>query len=1246
MTSYGDYFTRQFNKQLGKPMGRPIASPEYVAPRYNPGQIEREVANSVSQGVVNLGTDVENAYEDMYGKSSIGGGTLGGGFLAKSIQNQLNKTTKEATRNVKEQQKVLNKEIAEQDRLDYASQLAAAKASEAEHENSNPIMRTMGGILGKGLEYLGRPQQALLTGINELVNQPGGGKEPGWSDFTPWDAPGGFWSGLTGKKHTSGGELMEELFPSAPHILKIAGGATIDLGADPLNWVGLGAIKELSGVKRGAKIANESRMVDSAQQAVRDAFKKSTLTAGKGARRMPGTGLFTNSTEAAIKNLDDEVAAHIKDAILDIHGGSLRGGRLSAGHKAQLADSTATRGVERMRKFRYEKFDNYVEQYKAHIASRNAGTGDLLTPAQIKTMKKDDFFREFMDQLPTGKMTPSKWDAAIKKADEAVRTNLDKDLEDFSGHINRNIAKSYRTGVGVRVGGKWIRLPYIGKAMELASNVIPDSVKSLSHSGQFPGKLALLQQRGRSIGVKKLEEFRNEVEEWATHYDKTQRAEIVRAIEGGNPRAFAHDPHMQQGMDFVKDHMKRMWDEEVAAGARDPNVTKYLDNYTYVWNRKGPKKALEDFKRLRKEQISGTKRSAANFNTQAAANQGLKPVTDAGDMLLHRQMKSNRDMTRALFRNDLVEQYGTVARGLSEHGRTSRGLTEISRSGLSDHVRSFANEALGDKHYLGKEHHNVLRDFDELSKFTTDPRLVRLFRKFTNVFKSSATVYNPGYHTRNMISDTIMGVLDGVGVKPYYDLLRKKNWSLYRSPGEKIARFHPKAGATVKIAPGWSMSMHELWNLFKENAAGGGFISADIGRSTLGRSAAKVNEGVRRVSEVREDFGRVAHFLGALRQEAKGGLRTGLRGGGDAAKEKAVQQAVYRVNHFKFDYGALTKWEQRYVKPVVPFYTFARKAFPTMMENFAMNPKWINRYRKLRESRDGDEAKNFMSYTMPPWLKDVGFATIADEKEPWVAGFESLPTNVLQSVIPQEKSVAGLAKNIMSQVNPAFQMLPELAYRKEIFSGKKIDSYPEYLMGKFGGPLQSGIKTHESLGRGQSLWQTALTSRLGAGLPLHKISTEQQDFQRKVWEDENIDTPFDEFSEGPGKEVGISVYTSKGADGMTSYKVRDTKTGKVIYQDIDPFKTLAFAKTQRGTPSLPVALDTWNESTGKKANLSVYWSERKDGSSYRVRNTKTNDVLGDFKDVTRAYALANRRAQASVPNQFSAENIFAGLGNS
>ena len=352
-----------------------------------------------------------------------------------------------------------------------------------------------------------------------------------------------------------------------------------------------------------------------------------------------GVSTGRRATRTVAKELGDNAIERTKRLIINLKGGGIKN-RLNVGAKSDYAATHAFGAAEDFRKIRQGRFENFVEMFGRHIDSVNNGGPKVLGDTAIANAKASDpFIKEFMDNLPSGKVTKAGWPKEIEDAANKVRRGLDKEVTTLQEHVMREVSESYRHTLAVRVGGKHIKVPYIGKALEVVSKqgskigLDEVAMRKLSHAGQFPGKLALLQQRGRSFGTQRLEALKDEFAEEAIKYTKAERKEIVQAIE--NNLTLTHNPHLQSGVDFVRKHMKRMWDEELDFGARNAADTPYLDNYTYVWNRKGNDRVLFDFKDKRKKLIkSNGGSSAGDFKIQDAITKGHKPVEDAFDMLI------------------------------------------------------------------------------------------------------------------------------------------------------------------------------------------------------------------------------------------------------------------------------------------------------------------------------------------------------------------------------------------------------------------------------------------------------------------------------------------------------------------------------------------------------------------------------------------------------------------------------------
>jgi hypothetical protein len=315
-----------------------------------------------------------------------------------------------------------------------------------------------------------------------------------------------------------------------------------------------------------------------------------------------------------------------------------------------------------------------------------------------------------------------------------------------------------------------------------------------------------------------------------------------------------------------------------------------------------------------------------------------------------------------------------------------------------------------------------------------------------------------------------------------------------------------------------------------------------------------VSEGLRRVSDMREDFGRFAHFVHAMRDEAKGLSKRGVSQAD--LIEKATDAAVWRVNHYKFDYSALTAFERK-IKLAFPFYTFSRKAAPTLLQQLALHPKYLGLANRWMEYNDGSAADSFNAYYLPDYVKDIGYGMLNDEEEPLYMTQDILPTAVLNSL--DFSNSQQFAQSAAQQMNPIGQIPFEMALGKEIFSGAPTGDFQEYITNKFSIP---GQFTQQVAGNDSDpQWLQLLNEGFtGAGIPVRQFTTEQQDFGFREMEDRFIQDPFSDFNR---QDTGFRVYQSNRNAG-TSFRVENVATGEVVYETQDPAQALAHAKRITG----------------------------------------------------------------------------------
>jgi len=199
------------------------------------------------------------------------------------------------------------------------------------------------------------------------------------------------------------------------------------------------------------------------------------------------------------------------------------------------------------------------------------------------------------------------------------------------------------------------------------------------------------------------------------------------------------------------------------------------------------------------------------------------------------------------------------------------------------------------------------------------------------------------------------------------------------------------------------------------------------------------------MAEHREDWTRLAHFIDVLKKEG-GGVK-------DVVDLKAVaKKAGEKVRHFNIDYADLTPFERRFMKRVVPFYTWMRKNIPLQLETLALDPGKISTIPKgLRalQGITGAQPSDEQIYgldVVPKWLREMAGVRIAGE------GVGRNQTYWNPSIIPFTDigqyfsgGVEGTARKLLGSTTPLLRSPIEYATGQKIDTGAPMGDTPTYI---------------------------------------------------------------------------------------------------------------------------------------------------------------------------------------------------------
>ena len=180
--------------------------------------------------------------------------------------------------------------------------------------------------------------------------------------------------------------------------------------------------------------------------------------------------------------------------------------------------------------------------------------------------------------------------------------------------------------------------------------------------------------------------------------------------------------------------------------------------------------------------------------------------------------------------------------------------------------------------------------------------------------RASFTSIFPSFHGRNFFSNTIQSWLAGA-LNP---TLFPQALRIYRDPTAR--REMERLGI---LGGGFSRSLTggRAQQIFKEHVFGG--QATGLARFKRPETAPIVGGAYRKGSEVGEAVEGVSRIQHYLAERAKG---------------MSEMDAVASVRKHLFDYNDLTDFEKKYLKPMVFFYGFTRKALPQMLKAFVETP--------------------------------------------------------------------------------------------------------------------------------------------------------------------------------------------------------------------------------------------------------------------------------------------------------------------
>lgn len=377
---------------------------------------------------------------------------------------------------------------------------------------------------------------------------------------------------------------------------------------------------------------------------------------------------------------------------------------------------------------------------------------------------------------------------------------------------------------------------------------------------------------------------------------------------------------------------------------------------------------------------------------------------DAMRVLWHLRVGMEQALSQKAFKHTIKSVYGVARPDKATLRKLAKGeeVDEV----IADRdkiIQSLGREhgwrtvgGLDDTHYFAPEVADDIEKLLDMMKPQNVNEVIQKYDKVIRAWKTTVTVYNPGYYVRNGIGEFMVGWFDGVTDPRWYtkasqvlryaepdameDTLRQlEPWKRHATLNQKASK--PITRKKYHINGEFRrLNREDVYVLYNDVGLKSGFISSEFDHyvpaagslkaTRLGQRATKINDGVRNKGEKYEDFFRIAHFLYRMDRSK---LTDPL---------KAAEEASHFVRKFHFDYTDFTPFEKTAMLRLFPFYKWTRKAVPLMASMAFSNPGKAFAYPKAMnalsvgtgatdpQTDDNGWLPNYEEVT-PKWMRDM-----------------------------------------------------------------------------------------------------------------------------------------------------------------------------------------------------------------------------------------------------------------------------------
>ncbi len=363
------------------------------------------------------------------------------------------------------------------------------------------------------------------------------------------------------------------------------------------------------------------------------------------------------------------------------------------------------------------------------------------------------------------------------------------------------------------------------------------------------------------------------------------------------------------------------------------------------------------------------------------------------------------------------EQFGTL---IGKPPKGSKGRFDVNGNPIPDDWVTIKDHAFPPG--IGKP---LMAQYQLLKSPKATGDIIKVYDEVQNWWKKYSLASRPAWHTRNAFSNFWNNYFLGGLTNPVaYGEAAAIQKAMQIEKGSIVSRLDAITGAD-KVDPnfvvsGTGMTRQEIFDeAINRGVYEAGMYGQDLGEAALKQSnipGATDWKGINKAfaaGKAVENNARLALFIDSIRKGTKGVK------GRVPVSEDVLDKAAMNVRGTLFDYSDLSDVERRYMKRLMPFYTWTRKNIPAQLAGLVKRPDRANKLNIIVGNVQKDVAKiddndieDWVTGQFPIFLN----AKDSEDYYTFFTAMSYLPTAELERVLGDPSKTAKMYGDMVSPI--------------------------------------------------------------------------------------------------------------------------------------------------------------------------------------------------------------------------------------